>query len=314
MKNFIKSNQGLNSVLNSISQSCIQIKACHSSHLNNKSITIKRNTHGELVQPLDEKADTIIASNLSKCCNVAGYASEEHETFSISNPLGEYIVMYDPLDGSSNIELNITTGTIFCIYKKLSKKGLNENDFLQKGRNIIAAGYFLYGPSLEFVLSFENETKMWRYCNSQKKFILVKAKISGKSEGKYVSFNASLINKSTSTHSEFFKKSIISNEYNFRYVGSLVADFHRNLIEGGIFLYPKTKNHPSGKLRLCYECNPLAYIAKSCQGAATNDTNWILDLKPASIHSRSSLIIGSENMVIDYLSFILTENVRVIGY
>ena len=155
---------------------------------------------------------------------------------------------------------------------------------------------------------------LFNYSEQENKFKLTTNKLKGHSEGKFISFNPNQIHSSNESDSLYMKKLLFNSIYSFRYVGSLVADFHRNLLKGGIFLYPDTNEYPNGKLRLCYECIPLAFIIKCSSGAATDGGYWILNKKPKSIHERSKLILGSENMVIDYLSFVFMSAPKVVGF
>lgn len=274
--------------------------------INDNSIrSLKQNIHGELVTSIDEVADKIISDKLKSIDIVAGYASEEQDKPVVTNTKGKYIIMFDPLDGSSNIDINITTGTIFSILERKNQSIICADDFLQIGKNIITAGYFLYGASLELVIANKNTVSHWKYSETQKSFGQITNDLKGKAEGKYISFNAIKLNKYPERVKTYMEDLMNNQYYNFRYVGSLVADFHRNLLKGGIFFYPSTKEHPNGKLRLMYECAPLAFISRASNGSATDGFSWILNKKPVDVHERSSLIIGSENMVIDFLSHLL---------
>lgn len=272
---------------------------------------MKINLHGDNVTKVDEIADQIISRKLKKLDLVAGYASEEQNEPVITNPRGKYIVMFDPLDGSSNIDLDITTGTIFSILQRKNKAVISSKDFLQSGKHIECAGYFLYGPSLELVIANKDHVTHQRLSTTLNCFVTVTNRLVGKSEGKYISFNASKLNHYSFNVTNYLQELLVLDHYNFRYVGSLVSDFHRNLLKGGIFFYPSTKEHPNGKLRLMYECAPLAFILKVTNGAATDGFSWILNKEPKHIHERSALILGSENMVIDYLSHSLMASSNV---
>jgi fructose-1,6-bisphosphatase I len=281
--------------------------------INNNSIRyLKQNIHGEQVTSIDEISDKIISDKLQSIDIVAGYVSEEQNKPVVTNEKGKYIIMFDPLDGSSNIDLNITTGTIFSVLERKSTSLICSDDFLQIGENIKTAGYFLYGPSLELVIADRHAVSHLKYSLDTRSFVLTTDNLKGKSEGTYISFNASKLNEYP-TRVKTYAEALMRNEYySFRYVGSLVGDFHRNLLKGGIFLYPATEKHPNGKLRLMYECAPLAFIARAAKGSATDGYSWILDKKPVDVHERSPLTLGSENMVIDFLSHLLIYKSKVV--
>lgn len=308
----MKNTQEINRIVNALKECAVEI-ASELGKIQDTSIKIlKQNSHGEYVTSIDEIADKIISDKLKSLDIVAGYASEEQEKPVITNIQGKYIIMFDPLDGSSNIDINITTGTIFSILERKNQSIICADDFLQMGKEIKTAGYFLYGSSLDLVIAKNQSVAHWKYSQAANKFVLVTDNLKGKSEGKYISFNAIKLNKYNSPVKNYLEQLLLSENYNFRYVGSLVGDFHRNLLKGGIFFYPATKDHPKGKLRLMYECAPLAFILRAAKGSATDGFSWILNIKPKSIHDRSALILGSENMVIDYLSHLLMTHSRAV--
>jgi len=257
------------------------------------------NSGGDHQQKLDLLANTRFTRALSKGGEACGIASEETEQFIDLENNGKYIVTIDPLDGSSNIDVNVSIGTIFSIYKKQTpaSEPLQESDFLQKGRTQIAAGYILYGPSTMLVFSTGNGVNGFTYETTLGEYVLSHPSLQFKNASTYFSMNEGLsfdiLDKGVTTYITACKEKRMSG----RYIGSLVADFHRNLIKGGIYIYPTVPSAPKGRLRLLYECNPLAFIAEQAGGLATNGTDRILDIKPTELHQRVGFYIGSKKMV-----------------
>ncbi|MEK7286265.1 MAG: class 1 fructose-bisphosphatase [Nitrospirota bacterium] len=256
----------------------------------------KQNVHGEQVQKLDQFANDTFIKALCHTGHLIGIASEEmEEPYQIpdSCPKGKYVFMMDPLDGSSNIDVNISIGSIFSIYRR---KGDSENatmdDFLQKGRDQICAGYIIYGSSTMMVYTTGVGVHGFTLDPGIGEFLLSHENIQIPSRGTYYSINeGNALNweKGVSCYVEQAKQKGKSA----RYVGSLVADFHRNLLKGGVFLYPSDRKNKNGKLRLLYEASPLAFIVEQAQGKATDGTENILDKIPEKLHQRIPLIIGS---------------------
>ncbi|WWO97832.1 MAG: class 1 fructose-bisphosphatase [Candidatus Dasytiphilus stammeri] len=269
---------------------------------------ITKNIHGEQQMKLDLLANENIKIALRAYGVVAGLASEEDENIVIfeGRESAKYIVLVDPLDGSSNIDINIAVGTIFSVYRRLTPIGskLITEDFLQPGNQQLAAGYILYGSSTLLVFTVGCGVHIFTYDKSKRIFYLIKERISFPSHGNIYSINlGNYINFSLGIQKylNFCQKKdqLTRRPYSLRYSGSLVADFHRNLLKGGIYLYPNTVNYPQGKLRLMYECNPMALIAEQSGGKASNGTHRILDVNPIRIHQRSPLFIGNNHMVND---------------
>jgi len=232
--------------------------------------------------------------------------SEENEGIIIppKNETGSYALLFDPLDGSSNIDVNVSVGTIFSIYKlKVAdpcKASLN--DCLQHGYEQVAAGYVIYGSSVVMVYTTGQGVHGFTYDPTIGEFLLSHENIVTPKRGKYYSINEGSyeqFNESTKNYLKYIKEEDeeTGRPYSTRYIGSLVADFHRNLLTGGIFIYPPTLRHPNGKLRLMYEGNPLAFICEQAGGRATDGKNRILDIKPSELHQRTPLYIGSEEDV-----------------
>lgn len=277
------------------------------------------NVQGEDVKKLDEFANDQFTGVLRHGISCAGIASEELDDIvvfddAVSND-AKYICMYDPLDGSSNIDVNVSIGTIFSVYRRVSKPGTPVilEDFLQPGNRQVAAGYIIYGSSTILVYATERGVNGFTLDQSIGEFCLSHPNIKCPPSGKIYSVN----------HGNFFgyqdgvKKYINACQqkncsnggpYTQRYIGSMVSDVHRNLIKGGIFMYPGTFEKPKGKLRLLYECNPFAFILHVAGGRATNGKIRILDIKPAKLHERTPFFIGSENMMYELEGFLERES------
>ncbi len=257
------------------------------------------NVQGEEVQKLDVFANSAIVETMQYGGLLAGMASEEcDEVIPITgkNPRGKYLLLFDPLDGSSNIDVNISVGTIFSILKCPEACDAVTEDFLKPGREQVASGYILYGSSTMFVYTTGNGVHGFTLDPSVGEFLLSHENIQIPETGNIYS-----INEGNSTHWMTGTTKCINRfkeeGRRGRYVGSLVSDFHRNLLKGGVFLYPSDKQTPEGKLRLLYEANPLAFIVEQAGGAATSGSERILDIIPTGLHQRTSLIIGSKKDV-----------------
>jgi fructose-1,6-bisphosphatase I len=264
--------------------------------------TGRQNIQGEAVQQLDEFANYHFMAVLQRGISCAGIASEEMDDFvAFDEPLSnqsKYICVFDPLDGSSNIDVNVSIGTIFGIYRRVSEKGnpCVLQDFLQPGHRQVAAGYIIYGSSTMLVYATRRAVNGFTLDLSLGEFTLSHPNMRCPQEGIYYSVN----------HGNYFSfdekvqhyiTQCQERKFTQRYVASLVADLHRNLIKGGIFMYPGTADKPDGKLRLVYECNPFAFIVEVAGGSATNGHQKILDLQPGSLHQRTPLFTGSTRMM-----------------
>jgi fructose-1,6-bisphosphatase I len=266
------------------------------------------NVQGEEQMKLDVFADQVLINVLKNSSDCAGIASEENDHFVAfddeHSKNSKYVVLFDPLDGSSNIDVNASIGTIFCIYKRVSPLGqvCTEADFLQKGRNIMAAGYVIYGSSTMLVYAtrlgvngFTLEPSIGEFCLSHKDMKCPeKGKIYSINQGNWSKYDDNIRN-----YLNFCMESDqeTSRPYSHRYIGSMVADMHRTLIKGGIFLYPADKSNANGKLRLLYECNPMSYLIEMAGGLSTNGHDSILNLQPTELHQRVPVFIGSKLMV-----------------
>jgi fructose-1,6-bisphosphatase I len=265
------------------------------------------NVQGEEVKKLDVFANKrfIAAFKLGgECC---GIASEENESIIVIedeiSKKAKYVVALDPLDGSSNIDVNISVGTIFSIYRRISPSGpCNTDDFLQKGSEQVAAGYVIYGSSTMLVYTtgrgvngFTLDPSIGEFCLSHRNMVIPKTgKIYSINQGNFVTFP-----EGVKQYVRYCKQAdkTTKRPYSLRYIGSMVADIHRSLIIGGIFIYPPTKDSPNGKLRLLYECNPLSFIVEQAGGRASDGFRRILGIKPKELHQRTPIFIGSEEMV-----------------
>ncbi len=267
------------------------------------------NVHGEEQQKLDIYANRKLVEALDHTGKICAMASEEvDDIIAVPDkyPKGKYVVIFDPLDGSSNIDVNISIGTIFGIYKRVSE-GFNgcKEDFLQEGRKLVAAGYAIYGSSTMFVYTTGKGVNGFTLDPSIGEFLLSHENIKTPEKGKILSINEANYYRWSQEIRDFVEyiKNIKERKYTSRYIGSLVADFHRNLLKGGIFLYPADANNPNGKLRLLYEANPMAFIIEQAGGKATDGKRDILSIKPEDLHQKTPLIIGSKFEVDTFLNF-----------
>ncbi|HCJ6873094.1 TPA: class 1 fructose-bisphosphatase [Vibrio cholerae] len=275
------------------------------------------NIQGEEQQKLDLYANEKFKAALEARDQVCGVASEEEdEAVAFSKELNKnakYVVLMDPLDGSSNIDVNVSVGTIFSIYRRVSPVGTppTQEDFLQPGNKQVAAGYVIYGSSTMLVYTTGNGVNGFTYDPSLGTFYLShenmlipeNGKIYSINEGNYIRFPTGV-----KKYIKFCQENVPEEgrPYTSRYIGSLVADFHRNLLKGGIYLYPSTQSHPNGKLRLLYECNPMAFLIEQAGGLASDGARRIMDIKPTELHQRVPFFVGSKNMVHKVETFLET--------
>lgn len=266
------------------------------------------NVQGEEVKKLDVFANDQFVGVLRHGISCAGIGSEELDDIvvfddEVSNR-SKYICMFDPLDGSSNIDVNVSIGTIFSIYKRVSELGkpATQEDFLQKGNLQVAAGYVVYGSSTMFVYATKRGVNGFTLDQSIGEYLLSHPNIKCPDSGKIYSVNHGNFFRYEQPVKEYItacqkKEKATGGPYTQRYIGSMVSDVHRNLIKGGIFMYPGTTDKPGGKLRLSYECNPFAYIVEKAGGKATNGKINILDVQPTELHQRTPFFIGSVKMM-----------------
>jgi len=266
------------------------------------------NVQGEKQMKMDVFSDETLLSAMRWGGQVAGAGSEENEKYFAFDQehckKAKYVILFDPLDGSSNIDVNVSIGTIFSIFRRKSSIGdlANVNDFLQKGDEQVAAGYIIYGSSTMLVYTTGRGVNGFTLQPSIGEFFLSHPKMQIPEDGAIYSMNEGNLNSCEKGVQEYIawckesdKKT--NRPYSARYIGSLVADFHRNLIKGGIYIYPGTTKNKSGKLRMQYECNPLAFIVEQAGGKATDGHRRIMEIVPTDLHQRSPLFIGSKNMV-----------------
>ncbi|MFD1243909.1 class 1 fructose-bisphosphatase [Paralysiella testudinis] len=299
----------LGSVISSICQACVSISAqvrvgALSGILGSAG---SGNIQGEEQKKLDVIANNTLVGILQQNPAVAGLASEEEDSFVAANADGGYLVLFDPLDGSSNIDVNISIGTIFSVLAKPSGS-LNTASFLQPGRAQVASGYVLYGPQTLLVLTLGHGITVFTL-NNEHQFVLTQSNpIIPPATQEFA------INMSNQRHWQAPVQDYISEllagdtgvrgkNYNMRWVASMVAEVHRILMRGGVFLYPQDAREPGkpGKLRLMYEANPLSLLVEQAGGAATNAHTRMLDIQPEGLHQRVAVVLGSKNEV-DYIS------------
>jgi len=269
----------------------------------------KTNIQGEEVQKLDEFANSTIKRRMSRCGYLCVMASEEEADIipATEGYEGNYTLAFDPLDGSSNIDVNVSIGTIFSVHRRVTSNGQgDETDLLQAGHKQVAAGYIIYGSSTMMVFSTGHGVQGFTLDPAVGEFYLSHPDIKTPDRCKYFSINegnTKYWDEKIGNYIAYIKEEdkATNRPYSGRYIGSLVADFHRNLISGGIFLYPSDRKNPTkpkGKLRLLYEASPLAFIAEQAGGRAiTDDGRNILDIEPDALHQRVPLIIGSKSAV-----------------
>lgn len=274
------------------------------------------NVHGEEQQKLDVIANIRFMRALSKGGEVCAIISEEEDAvIDLQNSSGKYVVAIDPLDGSSNIDVNISIGTIFSIYRRKSPVGrpIMEDDIMQPGTEQVAAGYVLYGSSTMLVYTTGNGVNGFTYENSLVEFSLSHPAIQAPKRGETYSINEGL-EREWESGVKAYVDLCKDRKYAARYIGSLVADFHRNLLKGGIYIYPASRKNPSGKLRLLYEANALAFIAEQSGGKAIDGNRRIMEIKPNSLHQRTPLLIGSKEMVVEAQSLITNTEKKITEY
>lgn len=274
------------------------------------------NIQGEVVQKLDDFANRVIIRRMERAGVLCAMVSEENADFieiPRQYPVGDYILIFDPLDGSANIDANVSIGTIFSIYRRTSfdQQSISIGDLLQKGSMQVAAGYIIYGSSTMMVYTAGSGVHGFTLDPSVGEFLLSHPDIKIPERGRIYSVNegySAYWDEPTRNIVNYFKASdsATGRPYSTRYIGSLVSDFHRNLIYGGIFMYPadsRDARKPSGKLRLMCEASPMAMIAEQAGGLATDGTRRILDIEPQELHQRVPLFIGSKNDVEVVLRF-----------
>ncbi|MCG8475945.1 MAG: class 1 fructose-bisphosphatase [Cytophagales bacterium] len=272
------------------------------------------NAQGEEQQKLDVIAHRHFIDAFTKGGEICAIISEEEEDIIDINPQGKYIVAIDPLDGSSNIDVNVSIGTIFSIYRRVSPVGetASKKDVLQPGNKQVAAGYVLYGSSCMLVYTTGRNVNGFTYEPVLGEFFLSHKEIQTPDGGNYYSVNEGAY-RSFSPEMKSYIEHCKGKEMSARYIGSLVADFHRNLLKGGIYVYPDTQRYPQGKLRLTFECNALAFIIEQAGGLAFNGQKRIMDIVPDDFHQRVPLYVGSKQLVNEALRFVKTDTQKALN-
>jgi fructose-1,6-bisphosphatase I len=267
------------------------------------------NVQGEVQKKLDIIANEVLLEANEWGGHLAAMASEEMDSiYLVPNryPQGEYLLLFDPLDGSSNIDVNVSIGTIFSVLKKAEgSQGVTEQDFLQPGTQQVAAGYCVYGPQTTLVLTVGDGVAMFTLDREQGSFILTQENVQVPADTKEFAINMSNMRHWDEPVRRYIDECLQGKEgprgkdFNMRWIASMVADVHRILTRGGVFMYPwdKREPHKAGKLRLLYEANPMSWLIEQAGGASTNGKERILDLQPSQLHERVSVVLGSKNEV-----------------
>ena len=267
------------------------------------------NVQGEVQKKLDIIANDVLIEANEWGGHLAAMASEEMDTIHVvpnRYPQGEYLLMFDPLDGSSNIDVNVSIGTIFSVLKKTdASKGVSEDDFLQAGMHQVAAGYCVYGPQTTLVLTVGDGVAMFTLDREQGSFVLTQENVRIPADTKEFAINMSNMRHWDEPVKRYIDECLQGEEgprgknFNMRWIASMVADVHRIMTRGGVFMYPwdKREPHKPGKLRLMYEANPMSWLVEQAGGTATNGRQRILEIQPTQLHERVSVILGSKNEV-----------------
>ncbi|XP_043832110.1 fructose-1,6-bisphosphatase 1 [Dromiciops gliroides] len=297
--------QLLNSLCTAVKAISSAVRKAGIAHL--YGIAGSTNVTGDQVKKLDVLSNDLVINMLKSSFATCVLVSEEDANAIIVEPekRGKYVVCFDPLDGSSNIDCLASIGTIFGIYRKNSTGEPSEKDALQPGRNLVAAGYALYGSATMLVLAMACGVNCFMLDPAIGEFILVEKDVKIKKKGNIYSLNEGYAKDFDPAITEYIKKKKFPQDntspYGARYVGSMVADVHRTLVYGGIFLYPANKKSPKGKLRLLYECNPMAFVMEKAGGLATTGNKAVLDIIPTDIHERAPIVLGSPDDVNEFI-------------
>ena len=262
------------------------------------------NVQGEIVQKLDDYSNKVLMDFCTKSGSCAGYLSEENEGIETLNKNGSLIVAIDPLDGSSNIDIAAPIGTIFAIWKRKTNVGEEtvESDYLQDGNSCIASGYVLYGSATMLMFTTKNGVHLFCLNTETNEFELVNEKVEIPAKGKIYSLNQANLAKFEKA-AGLFVNDCVSKGFSQRYIGSMVGDLYRTFLKGGIFMYPANEGETKGKLRLLYECIPMSLLAEQAGGKSTTGKVRVLDIQPTALHERCAIIIGSSELVNQYIQF-----------
>ncbi|XP_028911786.1 fructose-1,6-bisphosphatase 1 [Ornithorhynchus anatinus] len=297
--------QLLNSLCTALKAISTAVRKAGIAHL--YGIAGSTNVTGDQVKKLDVLSNDLVVNMLKSSFATCVLVSEEDKNAIIVEPdkRGKYVVCFDPLDGSSNIDCLVSIGTIFGIYRRSSSGEPSEKDALQPGRNLVAAGYALYGSATMLVLAMDCGVNCFMLDPAIGEFILVDKDVKIKKKGNIYSLNEGYATYFDAAVTEYLRRKKFPSDgsapYGARYVGSMVADVHRTLVYGGIFLYPANAKSPKGKLRLLYECNPMAYVMEKAGGLATTGGQAVLDIVPTDIHQRAPVVMGSPDDVREYM-------------
>jgi len=265
------------------------------------------NVQGEVQQKLDVIANDLLIAGVQSCQSLAGIASEEIEDpLPVGKGMGDYLLLFDPLDGSSNIDVNVSIGTIFSILKKPNPNApLTTTDFLQAGRTQVAAGYVVYGPQTTLAISLGEGVDLFTLDAISGEFLLIKQGVQISESTREFAINMSNMRHWAAPVKRYVDECLAGSggvrqkDFNMRWIASMVADVHRVLSRGGVFMYPWDQRDPKkpGKLRLMYEANPMGFLVEQAGGAVINGVDTILDLQPQALHERVSVILGSKEEV-----------------
>jgi len=266
------------------------------------------NVQGEVQKKLDIIANDMLIEANEWGGHLAAMASEEMDSISVvpnPYPQGDYLLLFDPLDGSSNVDVNVSIGTIFSVLKKTDQQAVSEQDFLQSGANQVAAGYCLYGPQTMLVLTVGDGVVMFTLDRERSSFVLTHEHVQIPQDTQEFAINMSNMRHWAAPVKRYVdeclqgKEGVRGKNFNMRWIASMVADVHRILMRGGIFMYPWDQREPNkpGKLRLMYEANPMSWLIEQAGGAATNGQQRLLDIHPTQLHERVSVVLGSKNEV-----------------
>ncbi|XP_012684091.1 fructose-1,6-bisphosphatase isozyme 2 isoform X2 [Clupea harengus] len=300
--------QLINSMLTAIKAISCAVRKAGLAHL--QGIAGKTNVTGDEVKKLDVLSNDLVINMLRASYSTCALVSEEDKDVIIipAEKRGKYVVCFDPLDGSSNIDCLASIGTIFAIYKKASEGEPTVKDALQPGNQIVCAGYALYGSATLVALSTGAGVNFFMLDPAVGEFILTDRNVKIKKKGKTYSVNEGYAKYMEPAVNEYIQQKKYPQDggapYGARYVGSMVSDIHRTICYGGIFMYPANEKSPKGKLRLLYECNPIAFLIEQAGGMATTGTQRVLDVQPESIHQRVPFVVGSPDDVEEYLAIV----------
>ncbi|XP_062399289.1 fructose-1,6-bisphosphatase isozyme 2 [Sardina pilchardus] len=300
--------QLINSMLTAIKAISCAVRKAGLVHL--QGIAGKTNVTGDEVKKLDVLSNDLVVNMLQSSYSTCLMVSEENKDAIVvpADKRGKYVVCFDPLDGSSNIDCLASIGTIFAIYKRTSEGEPNDQDALQPGNQIVCAGYALYGSATLVALSTGAGVNFFMLDPAVGEFVLTERNVKIKKKGKIYSLNEGYAKYFDPAINEYIKAKKYPEDggapYGARYVGSMVSDVHRTIAYGGIFMYPANEKSPKGKLRLLYECNPIAFLIEQAGGKATTGTQRVLDVKPEALHQRVPFIVGSPDDVDEFLAFV----------